>query len=120
MAMALPSEINDTCAGSAAVELKGLVELASGCNIPSASSVKPDTFPVPPAFRTYTRWSYTVMLFGVTPPEAIVDFHWSIPPETAKEEIELLLAFTAKRRSPDSTTAPWLPSPPPVPAPPVE
>src|SRR2546429_186536 len=58
---------------------------------------------------------------GVAPPDATLATHVSPESPTRNEEISLLPAFTARRIFPSSarTTAPWLPSPAPVPAPPV-
>src|SRR5678816_3907609 len=119
MASAEPPATKETCAGPAAVELKGFVEPAIGCNAPSASSRKPEILPLPPALSTYTRSLYTVTLIGSIPPDDTVDCHCSDPPATVNEVTELLPAFTASNMllSPDKTTAPWLPRPAPVPLP---
>ena len=52
-------------------------------------------------------------------PEGSVSINSSPCPETLKLEIESLPGLTANKRRPSSTRAPWLPSPAPVPVPPV-
>lgn len=59
---------------------------------------------------------------GAVPPDGTLDSRWMLPStSSASSEIELSPAFTAKKWSlaASKTRAPWLPSPLPVPAPPV-
>src|SRR5439155_4684274 len=76
----------------------------------------------PPAFNTYRKLPDTVRLIGMSPPESTVRIFVSVSPsdETANDVTSSLPALTAYKRSPWSTMAPWLPSPAPVPVPPVE
>src|SRR3989442_14760971 len=111
---------NETCAGPAPA-LSACVDPAMGVRTPPDVSQKPEIELPDPPLTTYTRLSWTAMLIGVVPPEATLVTHVRPEALTWNEEIWLDPAFTARRTLPSSasTTAPWLPSPAPVPAPPV-
>src|SRR6266496_5137801 len=116
---AWPSSVKEICAGSALELLNGRVGLAIAVKFPVSPRVKAEIFPLPPAFSTNTMLLYSVTLMGFVPPEDTVDAHCSPLPETLNDDTELLPAFTAINQPPlDKITAPWLPSPPPVPVPP--
>src|SRR5947209_843734 len=116
-----PVGSNETCAGTAPA-LSACVDPAMGVGTPPEVSQKPEIEPPDPPLTTYRRLSWTAMLIGVVPPEATLVTHVRPEALTWNEESWLLPAFTARRTLPSSasTTAPWLPSPAPVPAPPVE
>ena len=64
----------------------------------------------------------SVRLIGAVPPEGTLERRWMLPStSSASSEIELSPAFTAKKwlLVASKTSAPWLPRPVPVPAPPV-
>src|SRR5438132_1152023 len=97
-----PLLTKETWAGFEEVVLSGLVELAIGSNLSLGPNLKPEIFPLPPAFNTNTKSLYCVILIGLTPPEDTVDFRFNPLPVNFNDEIVLLPALTANTTPPSS------------------
>jgi hypothetical protein len=118
----LPPGAKEISAGPELLVLSGLIEPAIGDRSPAGEIWKPAMLPLPPAFSKYSRFCENVTLIGVVAPDGTRSVSDSDPSLlTLKRETSLLPALTTARRFPfwSRMMPPWLPSPAPVPAPPV-